>query len=137
MFYVAIVIEILIFSLGLGYRIRMEQAHRLENQQKLNQQLKRSNRAFGRFVPYEFLRSLGHTSVLEVELGDQVEKEVSILFADIRKYTSLSEQMSPKENFNFLNAYLGRMGPIIKDRGGFVNQFLGRRSHGHFHGCPG
>ncbi|MEM7368499.1 MAG: adenylate/guanylate cyclase domain-containing protein [Bacteroidota bacterium] len=125
LFFGSVVIEILIFSLGLGYRMRKEQEERLEAQQFLNQELTKTNKAFGRFVPHEFIRSLGHASVLDVALGDQVEKEVTIFFSDIRSYTSLSEQMNPKENFDFLNSFLGRMGPIIKDRGGFVNQYLG------------
>lgn len=125
LFFGSIIIEILIFSLGLGYRMRKEQEERLVAERELNQELTQTNKAFGRFVPHEFIRSLGHASVLDVSLGDQVEKEVTIFFSDIRSYTSLSEQMNPKENFDFLNSFLGRMGPIIKDKGGFVNQFLG------------
>ena len=48
------------------------------------------------------------------DLGDQIEQTISVLFSDIRSYTSLSEQMTPVENFEFINAYLGRMGPVIK-----------------------
>ncbi|MEO0473287.1 MAG: ATP-binding protein, partial [Bacteroidota bacterium] len=92
---------------------------------KTHLNLLRINSATGRFVPYEFLRILGHESILDVQLGDQVEQKVTVFFSDIRDYTTLSEQMSPKENFNFLNAYLGRVGPIIKKQGGFVNQYYG------------
>lgn len=83
------------------------------------------NSAYGRFVPMEFLRSLGHQSILDVNLGDQIEKEVTVFFSDIRSYTTLSEKMTPRENFNFLNAYLGRVGPIIRNHHGFVSQYLG------------
>ncbi len=83
------------------------------------------NAAYGRFVPHEFLRSLGKESIMEVQLGDQVEKEVTVLFADIRAYTSLAETMKPEDNFNFLNGYLGRLGPIIKRHHGIVNQYYG------------
>ncbi len=48
-----------------------------------------------------------------------------MLFSDIRRYTTLAEGMTPQENFNFLNAYLGRMGPIIQNHEGFVNQYYG------------
>jgi class 3 adenylate cyclase len=62
---------------------------------------------------------------MDVELGDGVEKEVTVFFSDIRDYTSLSEQMSPRENFRFLNGYLGRLGPIVSEYDGFVNQYYG------------
>ncbi|MEM9983616.1 MAG: adenylate/guanylate cyclase domain-containing protein [Bacteroidota bacterium] len=122
---IPLLLEVLVFSLGLGYKMRQQQQEKLAAEQALNRELSRVNTAFGRFVPHEFIQSLGHNSVLDVQLGDQVEKEVTVLFSDIRGYTGLSEQMSPAENFRFLNAYLGRMGPIIQHHGGFVNQYYG------------
>ena len=83
------------------------------------------NTAYGRFVPHEFLKALGRESIIDVRLGDQVQGEVTVFFSDIRSYSSLSELMTPEQNFNFLNAYLHRVGPIIKKHNGFVNQFLG------------
>jgi class 3 adenylate cyclase len=78
-----------------------------------------------KFVPYEFIGSLGHNLITDVKLGDQVEKVVTVLFTDIRDYTSLSEQMTPEENFQFVGSYNERMGPIIRNHNGFVNQYLG------------
>jgi hemerythrin len=40
---------------------------------------------------------------------------MTILFSDIRDFTMLSENMTPSENFNFINVYLSRMEPIISD----------------------
>ncbi|MEL6194556.1 MAG: ATP-binding protein, partial [Bacteroidota bacterium] len=79
----------------------------------------------GRFIPNEFIRTLGHERLTDVQLGDLVEREVSVLFTDIRNYTTLSESMSPEDNFYFINGYTNRMGPIIKKYRGFVNQYLG------------
>ena len=87
--------------------------------------LHRIHQATGNFVPYEFLRSIGRDSITEVQLGDQVEQDVSVVFSDIRNYTGLAETMSPEETFKFVNGYVGRMGPVIQDHGGFVNQYLG------------
>jgi len=83
------------------------------------------NAAYGRFVPHEFLKALGEESIINIKLGDQVEKEVTVFFSDIRAYTTLAETMTPQENFNFINAYLGRMGPVIQKNKGFVNQYYG------------
>jgi class 3 adenylate cyclase len=84
-----------------------------------------TNRALRRFVPYEFLEFLEKKSIVDVKLGDQVQKEMCILFSDIRAFTSLSERLSPKENFNFLNSYLERIGPVIRAHGGFIDKYLG------------
>ena len=78
-----------------------------------------------KFVPYEFIGSLGHKVITDVKLGDLVEKVVTVLFTDIRDYTSLSEQMTPEENFQFVNSYNEIMGPVIRNHNGFVNQYLG------------
>jgi adenylate cyclase len=81
--------------------------------------------AYGRFVPHEFLHFLGYESILEVKLGDQVQKEMSVLFSDIRDFTSLSETMTPAENFQFINAYLSRMEPAITQNFGFIDKYIG------------
>ncbi len=92
---------------------------------KTHLNLHRINTVTNRFVPSEFIRSLGKATLTEVKLGDLVEKEVTVFFSDIRDYTSLAETMAPAENFRFVNAYAGRMGPIIQSHHGFVNQYLG------------
>ncbi len=79
----------------------------------------------GKFVPYEFIKSLGHNVITDVKLGNQVEKIVTVLFSDIRGYTTLSEKMSPEENFKFVCAFNARMGPAIRKHNGFINQYLG------------
>ena len=81
--------------------------------------------ATGKFVPYEFIRSLGHNVITDVKLGDQVEKIVTVLFSDIREYTTIAEQMTPQENFRFVCSFNERMGPFIRRHNGFINQYLG------------
>jgi two-component system sensor histidine kinase ChiS len=82
------------------------------------------NKAYERFVPHEFL-SLLNRSIVDVQLGDQVEKEMTILFSDIRGFTSLSEKMTPQETFNFINSYLNQMAPIIDQHHGFIDKYIG------------
>ncbi|MEO8822421.1 MAG: adenylate/guanylate cyclase domain-containing protein [Ginsengibacter sp.] len=81
--------------------------------------------ATGKFVPHQFLKSLGREVITDVKLGDQVEKIVTVLFTDIRNYTSLSEQMTPEETFGFICLFNERMGPVIRKNRGFINQYLG------------
>ncbi|HEY9704770.1 MAG TPA: adenylate/guanylate cyclase domain-containing protein, partial [Allocoleopsis sp.] len=78
-----------------------------------------------RFVPNEFLALLGKESIVEIELGDNVELEMSVLFSDIRDFTSLSEKMTPAENFKFINSYLSRMETVITQNNGFIDKYIG------------
>ncbi len=78
-----------------------------------------------RFVPNEFLSLLGHRSLVDVKLGDQVQQEMSVLFSDIRDFTTLSEQMTPQKNFQFINEYLSRMEPAILENKGFIDKYIG------------
>ncbi len=88
-------------------------------------QITNLNRAYFRFVPNEFLKFLEKQSILEISLGNQVQKEMTIMFSDIRSFTSLSEKMTPEENFNFINGYLKRMGPVIRQNKGFIDKYIG------------
>jgi two-component system, sensor histidine kinase ChiS len=92
---------------------------------KTQLQLAKINKAYGRFVPHEFLWFLGLENITEVQLGNQVQKEMTILFSDIRSFTTLSESMSTKENFDFLNSYLRSVGPVIRDHHGFIDKYIG------------
>ncbi|MBD2040756.1 ATP-binding protein [Microcoleus sp. FACHB-672] len=92
---------------------------------KIHIQLSKITLAYGRFVPHEFLRFLGHESIIDVKLGDQVLKEMTILFSDIRSFTAMSESMTPKQNFDFINDYLKRVGPVIRNHKGFIDKYIG------------
>jgi adenylate cyclase len=81
--------------------------------------------ATSRFVPNEFLAFLGCDSIVDVKLGKAVELEMSVLFSDIRDFTTLSEQMTPTENFKFINSYLSRMEPLIVENQGFIDKYIG------------
>ena len=83
------------------------------------------NIATSKFVPSEFLRVLGKDHITDIRLGDYDEQQVTVLFTDIRGYTTLAEKMTPEDNFRFVNAYNKRMGPIIEEQKGFVNQYYG------------
>lgn len=91
----------------------------------LSKNLSQTNEAYGRFVPVEFLKYLNKNSIVDIQLGDQMQKEMAILFSDIRSFTDLSEKLTPRENFNFLNSYLKRMSPIIQKNNGFIDKYIG------------
>ena len=81
--------------------------------------------ATSRFVPNQFLGFLGCESIVNVKLGEAVQLEMSVLFSDIRDFTTLSEQMTPEENFKFINSYLSHMEPLIVANQGFIDKYIG------------
>ncbi|AJP49543.1 hypothetical protein PG1C_08575 [Rugosibacter aromaticivorans] len=89
------------------------------------EQLSETESAYSRFVPRQFLQLLGVDDIRTVQLGQQVERSMTVLFSDIRDFTSLSESMSPQENFNFLNSYLIQMEPVIAAHGGIIDKYIG------------
>ncbi len=81
--------------------------------------------SYFRFVPQQFLDYLGKESILEVNLGDQVEKTMSVMFAHIRAFSALSVHMTPEENFNFINQFLKYVGPAIRENKGIIDKYMG------------
>jgi adenylate cyclase len=80
---------------------------------------------FGRYVSTqvaEQILNLADSGILK--LGGE-QREVTIMFADIRGFTKLSEQLSPSEIVNMLNAYLSVMIERVLENGGMVNKFAG------------
>lgn len=104
------------------HRLRQKLEQRVEER---TAELSQLNSANSRFVPHEFVRFLNKESIVELELGDHIQQKMSILFSDIRDFTAISEQMTPRENFDFLNSYLGRVTPLIHQRDGFVDKYIG------------
>ncbi|MGE5660132.1 MAG: adenylate/guanylate cyclase domain-containing protein, partial [Actinomycetota bacterium] len=92
-----------------------------ENESRLAQ----LNQAYERFVPNQFLQFLNKSSIVDVQLGDNVQLEMSVLFSDIRDFTTLSEKMTPENNFKFINSYLSCMELAIAENSGFIDKYIG------------
>jgi RsmE family RNA methyltransferase len=62
------------------------------------------------------------------------EREVTILFSDLRGFTTMSEQFSPHDLLTLLNRYLDRMSAEIERHGGVIDKFIGDKVMGVFSG---
>jgi predicted ATPase/class 3 adenylate cyclase len=78
-----------------------------------------------RFVPSQFLDSLHHHDIARVEPGEHVAKTMSMMFADLRGFTSLAERLDPRTVIELLNRYFVSMEPQIVENGGFIDSFAG------------
>ncbi|MCP5500426.1 MAG: adenylate/guanylate cyclase domain-containing protein [Leptospiraceae bacterium] len=108
-----------------SYLLSIKFSRAFSDVEELSENLKQTNLAYSRFVPIEFLNQLGKRSILDVYLGVQVQKEMTILFSDIRSFTKLSEHLSPRDNFGFINSYLKKMSPAIRKNRGFIDKYIG------------
>ena len=93
-------------------------------------------RSFHRFVPEPFLEHLGLGSVTEAQPGDAVQRQITVLFSDIRGFTSMAERRSPRAIFDLLNTYFEHMTPAIERHGGFIDKFIGDAIMALFPGPP-
>ena len=75
----------------------------------------------GMVVSPEIATQLLHS---DLKLGGE-EREVTILFCDLRDFTSFSEKMAPAEVLTLLNRYLDRMSGIIERHGGVIDKYIG------------
>jgi adenylate cyclase len=78
---------------------------------------------FSRYLAPQVIQALMEDPSL-VRLGGE-RRNLTILFSDIRGFTSLSETMGPQELSHFLNRYLTRMTDVILERQGVIDKYIG------------
>ncbi|MDQ6660952.1 MAG: adenylate/guanylate cyclase domain-containing protein, partial [Chloroflexota bacterium] len=86
-------------------------------------QAKQIRRIFERYVHPSVVQKLIQDP-MALNLGGET-KEISVIFADIRGYTRLSESMAPEKVMNLLNSYLEIMVKEVWDEGGTLTTFIG------------
>ncbi|MCB9756495.1 MAG: AAA family ATPase [Myxococcales bacterium] len=106
-------------------RARLELLKQLAAQIAASVENARLTKSFSRFVPHAFLQQLERESIVDVGLGDQVQREMTVLFSDIRDFTTLSEELTAQQTFDFINEYVAVMEPVIAASGGFIDKYIG------------
>lgn len=80
---------------------------------------------FQKFVPKQFLTRIAKEGIDRIVVGKANVETVTILFCDIRGFTSISEKLTPQGLMDFLNEYLEAMNLPIHDNHGFIDKFVG------------
>ncbi len=119
------VFQALTLALGLADRIAFANEERDRAQRRTIEEISTLNVAYSRFVPRTFLDLLGKDDVRDVRLGDGIERHMTVLFSDVRSFTTISESLSPNETFGFINGLLSRTGPVVREHGGIVDKYVG------------
>jgi class 3 adenylate cyclase len=105
------------------YRLQQNNKLLLEELHTRVHEQERTLKLFQKYVPEEVVRKALLSTEESIFEGET--KEVTVLFCDIRGFTTISEQITPKEVVALLNAYYGTMTESIRRHNGTVNQFVG------------
>ncbi|OPX23934.1 MAG: hypothetical protein B1H03_00040 [Planctomycetales bacterium 4484_113] len=100
------------FFFSLGFRVLAEESDK-----------RRIRATFGRYMAPDIVKEIIENPQLAVLGG--TEREVALLFSDIRNYSTISEPLDPGQTVDFLNRFLTEVSEIIMGNGGFVDKFMG------------
>ncbi|MCK5685570.1 adenylate/guanylate cyclase domain-containing protein [bacterium] len=89
------------------------------DQLKEREQIKET---FGKYVSVEIAKKLLEEK--EINLGGE-NIEATVLFSDIRNFTTMSERMTPEDVVSFLNSYFSFITEPIMENNGVINKFIG------------
>ncbi len=70
-------------------------------------------------------QEITHEIISNPHITNAKKSKMTVLFTDLRNFTSLSENMEPEETVLFLNDYFASMIKIIKTNGGIIDKFIG------------
>ncbi|TCR93031.1 adenylate/guanylate cyclase domain-containing protein [Rhizobium sp. BK376] len=80
-------------------------------------------RTFSLYVPRELVRRI--VAAGQAVVGAAVRQEITVLFTDIRDFTTIAEQRSPEEVVALLSSYFEALNDIIERHGGTIVQYMG------------
>jgi len=80
-------------------------------------------RVFNRYLDPRIVREVAKSGDLSILTGQR--KDVTVLFTDIRGYTTMSETMSAEDVVRVLNLHLGMLSEVILESGGMVVSYIG------------
>ena len=95
----------------------------IQNLIDATQKMKMGLQSFRKYVPAELVRQLIQTHQEARIHGER--REITILFTDIEDFTTISENMSPRDLTNQLSVYLDELTKIIMERSGTVDKYIG------------
>lgn len=105
----ALIVAYLLVTIVVFYREERQRAH--------------IHSAFDRYLAPELVSRIADDPG-QLELGGE-EREMTVLFCDIRSFTALSEKLKPNEIIQFLIAFLTPMTNILLDRKATIDKYIG------------
>ncbi|MBE9561210.1 MAG: CHASE2 domain-containing protein, partial [Proteobacteria bacterium] len=78
---------------------------------------------FGQYVPPELVEEMS-MNMEDINLDGEM-REMSVLFSDVRGFTTISESLEPKELTDYINAFLTPITKVIHDDRGTIDKYMG------------
>ena len=107
-----LVVELFTMIFGYSYRFILEG----KNKEKIKQ-------AMGKYLSQDIMQNVVQ-NIDDIKLGGK-KAVVTVLFADIRGFTRISEELSAEEVSVILNEYFTAIEPVISKYNGVINKFIG------------
>lgn len=114
-----------VFILAQSFVLAKKFSRTFSELEVLSNYLQKLSIANNRFVPQDLLNFLTKKDVVDFNLGDYRSSYMSVLFCDIHNFIEISESMTPKESFGFLNSYFKNITPSVKEHYGFIDKYIG------------
>lgn len=86
-------------------------------------QKKMISKTFGQYIPAELVEEMSRTGE-QVQVGGE-SREMTVLFSDVRSFTTLSEGLSPNDLTRLMNAFLSPMTKVIQNQRGTIDKYMG------------
>ena len=118
------VVLVLGLAAAVRYALAVVSATR-EGPARLFAALERESAAKGRFLPRTVVDRLGRNSFADIAIGDRATEPMTVLFADIRDSTSLTEELSSEEAFSLIADFFARSARVVREHRGSIDKYLG------------
>lgn len=115
---------IIVFILLMAYIVSYRQLRSIKKIAALSNSNYQVNKYFRKFVPIEFIKTIGGPSANYIERGEGCKKEMTILFSSIKNFYKTSRLLKGEEIIELLNRCYSVVSPIIIKHGGFVDKFM-------------
>ena len=102
----------------LSYVLIEYRAYLVERNQK-----KHIAKTFGQYIPAELVKEMNESGQ-QVSVGGE-SREMTVLFSDVRGFTTISEGLSPQELTTLMNAFLSPMTRVIQANRGTIDKYMG------------
>lgn len=102
----------------LSYVLIEYRAYMVERNQK-----KQISKTFGQYIPAELVKEMNESGQ-EVSVGGE-SREMTVLFSDVRGFTTISEGLSPQDLTTLMNAFLSPMTRVIQANRGTIDKYMG------------
>lgn len=103
-----------------------------------NFELQETESAIVRFVPFDFLRALGKSSIRDVGAGDHARREMTVLCCRFpRAAAGTTAGSAAEQDFARAQALVARLEPFIEGHGGFLADYQGDGFEAFFPEAPG